>query len=311
MSRRPRPGSHSELPVALDQDARRRVILAKQLANAAQRGTAPLRGYNAQHAVIVLDAAIETMLFAIAGALHRDVRAYAPTFQGLLDQASTLISQRGGQLSHWAGVSRLHEIRNDAQHKARIPSEEELSEAITHARDFLRDSVATVWGASIEALTQSDVVQHERCRELLQQAEGKLASGEERPAARLAYQALSLALLLVQGAFSGRPLQRWSSFSGRTGDRHFDRELESLSDAVRRMQETMAHTSLGLDYADLLRCQRATGSLIWMAGGGVHWLDDPQVDRTLADWVVTYCVDSVVMIEARVGDLSAPFGLDR
>jgi hypothetical protein len=85
-----------------------------------------------------------------------------------------------------------------------------------------------------------------------------------------------------------------------------------FEEMVERMRSTLLYQALGINYGDTVRLDRTVGHVTVTSIDTVY-LDRGEgkapIDRSLAELALSYCVDTVVQIEQRVGDLDAPFGV--
>ena len=129
-------------------------------------------------AIITLDLANETILKAVVSAVA-PVKNPERFFHKLVDQANNELVTAGlAPIHHIVELKRVHDIRNDAQHKVKYPNENEVSDCRTYTRDFLRQIVLEIWGISFESISLVDVIQHTKIKGYLAEAEQHLANGE-------------------------------------------------------------------------------------------------------------------------------------
>jgi hypothetical protein len=79
------------------------------------------------------------------------------------------------------------------------------------------------------------------------------------------------------------------------------------------MQNTLRMVALGLNYLDYLSFKEITGQPLFSLGNEdpvdfFNMKKDPNSDD--AEFVLAYAIDSILMIESRVGDIEKPFGRD-
>jgi hypothetical protein len=262
-------------------------------------------------AVIAFDLATETLLRTIVSALEAS-RTAADGFAGLMQQVEALLSAAAlGSLPDRANVHYVHLLRDDAQHRAKHPSETEVSDARTYTRDFLNKTTRLVWGLNIDAISLVDLIQHSRLREFLKDAERAFEAQDFDRVAAQAAAAVSLAYESVQKAFVGRLPGYAGGFSmkdawGRPGS---DRDAREVLRAFERMQETVLTLGLGLNYGDHVRFRQLAGDVDFMLNGEVQPHGAKQdLSAGESEFVLAYATDAVQQIEARVGDIENPFG---
>ncbi len=301
------------MPISVDPITHRKLILVKQLYQQAVVQSASHHSFVSRiMSVIGFDLAVETVLKVVVGSLEPS-KVPSDSFQGLVQQSETLMLAAGCNLvPDKANIQYVHLIRNDAQHKAKYPNESDVSDCRTYTRDFLQKIIADVWDSSFEKISLTDIVQHEKVKEFLVSAETALSQGNYQQAVEQAAAGLTWALSLVKTAVVGRTPMSAKAFlledmSGRT-------KSDSVAyRAFERMQETLLYVALGMNYADYMRYRRISGTVIITLNGTLHHFSSMKehFDASDAEFVVAYCIDTVVHIESRVGRLDAPFGLSR
>ena len=158
--------------ISVDPITRKKLIIVKQLyQNAMIQSESHHSMISRLLSVIGFDLAIETVLRAIVGSLDSS-KSPANEFQGLVQQCDNLMTIAGyNVVPDKANIQYIHSIRNDAQHKAKYPNESDVSDCRTYARDFLRRLVVELWGLDFEQISLIDVIQHEKVRQYLIEAE--------------------------------------------------------------------------------------------------------------------------------------------
>ncbi len=73
----------------------------------------------------------------------------------------------------------------------------------------------------------------------------------------------------------------------------------SYDRTINQMRRTLLYVALGMDYGQYIRNVRVAEHVR---------RNDAQIDAREAETFVAYCVDTVVQIETRAGDLDMPFG---
>jgi hypothetical protein len=112
-------------------------------------------------AVVGFDLAVETAMKAAVIALQK-AKAPARDFPGVLQQCEALFADAGlGGFPDRANVLHVHDVRNDAQHKARYPSVSEVNDCRTYARDALQKLVETVFQTDLASVSVSNLIADE------------------------------------------------------------------------------------------------------------------------------------------------------
>jgi hypothetical protein len=264
-------------------------------------------------AVIAFDLASETVLRVAVGTLDAK-RSVATDFPPLVQQAESLLGARSlGALPDRGNLLWVHTVRNDAQHKAKYPSETDISDARTYTRDFLNKLVQLVWGMGIDAVTLVDLINHVAIKQLLGEAEKAFASKDFLAVAERCATAMTLAVEAVQKSFVGKLPGFVGGFSltdafGKPSGKHDEREVLR---AFEQMQETVLLIALGLNYPDYIRFRAIAGTSYFTMDGKAHPVGaKPSATETDAEFVLAYASEAIQQIEIKVGDISKPFGKD-
>jgi hypothetical protein len=290
---------------ALDDATRKKLVLVKQLYEQALRQSAPHTSIMDRiMAVIGFDLAMETILKAAALIIDPRLRPsdlsgdLIPRCEQVFRTASVLYPPMGT-------MRRIRGVRNDAQHEARYPNETDLNDCRVYARDILNHVLTEVWGESLDTISLVDLIQNTNAKQFFIRAEEELAKGVYDEAAAQALGGFQWTLGKVRAAFVGRDLVRMSTMTQKERD---------MNDVVNRLRFTMLFHALGIDYADTVRFNKTIGEVLVMADDvTVHLMRDegmPPIDRPIVETTMAYCIDMVVRIEQRVGDLESPFGVE-
>jgi hypothetical protein len=288
----------------------RKLTIAKQIYLDATRQPSSLSAVARIIAVVEYDLAIETALKAVLGSLQ-PAKVPPDRFADLIQQVDHALTNAAlPPVPLRAAIQQVHNIRNDAQHQARYPSDVEVSDCRTYARDFLTDLIMQVWGLAFGSLHLGDLVEDATARGWLVEAEDALVTGDLPRAVMRAGEALQFALEQVEHALVGHA-DPWEPEPGIVvedpfGNANADRDLGR---AFRRMQETVLYLALGLDYADYVRFKAVAGDVSLLRDGTAdhHGMKEP-VEISEAEYAVGYASEAAVRIEGRVGDLARPFG---
>lgn len=239
-------------------------------------------------------------------------------FPDYRDKADTLMNNNGlGLLPDKRNITRVHDIRNDAQHNAKYPRSSEVSDCRTYIRDFLHQVTVQVWGLPFNRISLSDLVQHSQPKSFLVAAEAALDKNDYKEASVRAVAAIQWTLNRVGTAIVGESEddKYWGEFlieqSGskkRTGQKAYR--------AFWQMQETLRIIALGLNYGDYVHYKETVLDLgivvlFPMSGDEPQIIHSPSTSATsdAAEYLVSYAMDTVIQIENLVGDLDRPFGI--
>src|SRR5258708_2178365 len=155
-----------------DEITYKKLVLVKQLYQRAIVGSQS--GYSAPDrilVVIIFDLACETAIKAIITSLD-STKTPDEKFQSLIDQADSILSKNGmADLPNKAQIRHVHAIRNDAQHKAKYPNENDVSDCRTYTRDFLTEVIKEVWTLDFEDIRLTELVKNDEVKNSLISAE--------------------------------------------------------------------------------------------------------------------------------------------
>ena len=297
------------MPIPVDPITRKKLILVKQLyQQAVVQSTSQHSVVSRIMSVIVFDLTIETVLKAVVGSLDTS-KVPAGKFQGLIQQSDILLAKADcSPVPDKANIQHVHSIRNDAQHKARYPNESDVSDCRTYTRDFLQKIITDVWGLAFDKISLTDIIRHDKVREFLIDAEAALSQGDYPQAVQHAAYGLTWALNCVKTAVLGStPVEARGIIAIDRDGKRIGRWGEiGLYDAFRRTQEILLHVALGMNYAHYVRYKRIAGDVFFTKTLVYTQGRKESIDANDAEFVVAYCIDTVVQIESRVGSLDAP-----
>lgn len=303
------------MTLALDDITRRKLILAKQLhlhaiVQSEQSRSTTYRIY----AIIGFDLAIETVMKAVVGALDPS-RVPADSFQGLIQQADRLLGNAAlPEVPDKANIQFVHSIRNDAQHKGKYPNTSDVSDARTYSKDFLEEVFKGVWNEDFAGLSLAHTVRNDELREYLLEAETALAADDLQEAVESSATALARALGRVENAVVGR----FPSFLDRFvmldtfGQPASDFDGRDAFRMIERMRDTLFYSALGIDYSRNMSYRNIVGRVYFTMNGEAHF-DGVKEDLSKAEteFVLAYCIETIVQLEDKVGDVDAPYGRER
>ena len=289
-----------------------KLAIAKQLYQIGEAKSGPSQpALNRLLEIIEFDLASETVLKAVVSWLYAR-RSPTDGFPGLIDQCDQLMSSKGlSPIPNRGNLLYVHSIRNDAQHKARFPTDIEVSDCRTYTRDSLNGVLTEVWGLVLNSISLTDIIQDQKVRDYLVDAELARGHGRFEEAVFNANAGLDWALMTVQTAIVGPELipgvevltaGPFSSEPERNRD---------LSFAVSRMQLTLLYSTLGISSSELSGYRDIAGFTSFTLDGGVHRHQGKQApDDDDAAFVIGYSTQAIAQIEFTVGDIEKPFGLD-
>lgn len=300
------------MAISIDPITHKKLVLVKQLYQ--QAITRSLSSFSISSkiiAVICFDLSVETVLKTVVGFLD-STKTPADSFHGLVNQCETLMSASSlGSIPDKANIQHIHSLRNDAQHKAKYPNDSDISDCRTYTRDFHDKLLGQLWGLSIDKISLTDLIQHVEVKKLLSDAESALNKVNYTEAVESASAGLTKAIDLVANAIVGRTSMFRDAFmmSDTFGNRvEPDRDVYK---AFKRMQQVLLYVSLGINYSDYMHVREIAGYTYFTVDGKHHndGMKEP-LDANDAEFVISYCIDSVAQIENQVGSLDSPFGKD-
>lgn len=257
---------------------------------------------------IEFDYAVETCLKAIYNSLETS-KVPSEKFPELIQQCDGILTKNGfNPVPDKTNIMFVHSIRNDAQHKAKYPSNINVSDCRTYTRDFLLKTFDEVYGLSFEKLSLIDEITHQKVKDYLLSADVALKTEDYKRVVQESASGLTWALTYVQRALVGTDpsfcdgILVQDSFGKMKKDRDILRAFE-------RMQDTLLYVALGMDYSEFMEYKKITGNSCLLLSGNVSFQGTKEpITRDDAEFVHNYCIKSIIQIESIVGDLESPFG---
>ncbi len=298
------------MPIPFDPITQRKLVLVRQIY---QRGLiqAQLRHSYVDRilAVIGFDLANESVLKAIVGALD-PAKTTDKDFHGVLQQADNCLTKNNlPSVPDKAKIQHVHDLRNDAQHKAKYPNETDVSDCRTYTRDFLDQVVLNVWGQTFNSISLTTLIANVEVRTYLTKAEKHLANAEYYEAVESAEAGLGWSLRMIKRHIVGSlphikaiPI---SSSRRQTPSRE-------LAKSIELMRDMLVRSTVGLDFRSYVEYRRivrsAIESMSFMADGNYEVnrnVGNPTEAET--EFVVEFAINAVTQIESLVGDIEKPF----
>lgn len=263
-------------------------------------------------AVICFDWAIETLLKTIKYVCEPKSGDRDPQFSGLWDEVDKQIAKycgSGMRLPSKAAIKRFREVRNSAQHEGIAPDETEVREGLAVATSFLRQVADDLWHIDLDDVSEAKLVRNAAVRERLQPCEWILRNKDRN---RDEYMRASQDARRVLDHVVGRISRHLVRFVVPTLDASFNvPEMRYTESRLNALEESLILLALGIDRLNHLECMRLTGHMYYSAqhpGGGFVFGTAKATTYKDARWVLDYCTDVILDLEAKVGDLAAPFG---
>ncbi|MCE9653247.1 MAG: hypothetical protein K8Q89_09400 [Nitrosarchaeum sp.] len=301
------------MPISTDSVNLKKLALSKQIFQRGLIHSQSEANVDKLMAVILFDLSTETVLNAVVTSIDSS-KSPSDGFPSLLNQVESLLTSTSlGNIPDRANILRVHNIRNDAQHDARYPNNSEVSDCQTYTRDFLKKIVEQSWGLNFEQISLTDLIQNKKIQTILKEANQALEKKDIQTAINESVTGLEKALNSVGNALVGGSTMYFfdnivttSSFNGMKGN-------DRITRSFKKMQDTLRFVSLGLDYAKYLKFKSITGQPLFSVGSEKpSSFFDQKKDPTIndAEFTVAFAIDSILMIEEKVGDIDRPFGKD-
>ncbi|MGI0027042.1 MAG: hypothetical protein ACREAD_04295 [Nitrosopumilaceae archaeon] len=292
----------------------KKLVLAKQLFHRALIQSNSLSNIDKIMSVIMFDLATETTLNSIISSLDPQKTA-SDGFPSLLNQVDDLISKKGlGNIPDRANIIHVHNIRNDAQHDARYPNNSEISDCQTYTRDFLQKISLLIWNLDFDRISMADLIQNQKIQTYLKKAENALLNKDYKITVEQSVIGFEKTLNYVGRAIVGSAY--FSSSSSIVVSDSFGRDPKpdrNLTNTIEKMSDTLRLVSLGLNLLDYKKFKVISGEPLFSIGNEdpVDFHDTKEnLTQDDAEFAFAYAVDSILMVESRVGDIEKPFGKD-
>ncbi len=114
---------------------------------------------------------------AIVSALN-PAKNLANDFQGVLSQAESELTPKRVTIPDKVKIQHVRTLRNDAQHKAKYPSDVDVNDCRTYTRDFLAQTFQDVWGEPFDSFSLVDAIQNTIALNHLKEAETDLSNSD-------------------------------------------------------------------------------------------------------------------------------------
>jgi hypothetical protein len=231
---------------------------------------------------------------------------------GIIQQADGLLANNGlPVVPDKRTIRHVHELRNDAQHKAKYPNETDLSDARTYTRDFLVQTIHNVWGQPFEAISLTDIINDLKVKTYLQEAETALAVDDYLEAIIKSMAALEWTIDEVKDSIVGRIPSSLNAFTMSDGWGE-DRKSTEVFKAFELMRDLLMRSMVGITLPEYLRYEQMSAKFVQ----GISFFQDGHFnvnlalgtpDRPAAEYIVAFVINAVLQIERLVGDINKPF----
>lgn len=297
------------MSINIDLITRKKLILVKQLyLQAIIQSKLQHTDVNRLLSVIEFDASIEFFLKCVIGSLDSS-KTPPDRFQELVQESNNLLTKNNlppfSDLSH---IQWVHSIRNDAQHKAKIPSAENVSDSRTYTRDFLERAMNDIYGLSFDTISLVELIKHDKIRQHFVDAEQFIRNEEYQKAIQESATGLEWTLMFVKKALVGHSIHftrgvLTEDFSGKPKS---DRDILK---AFEKMQEMVLFLSTNMNYNEYIHMKQIVGPVTITLDGKSHFHNMKDIINSEdSEFVFSYCVNAVIQIENFVQDIESPFG---
>lgn len=285
--------------ITLDVVTRKKLILVKQIYQRALIQSQNTHSFvDRIFAIVGFDLANETLLKVVVSALNPK-KNITDNFQGVLSQAEEELNPKNITITDKVKIQHVRNLRNDAQHKAKYPNENDASDCRTYTRDFLTQIFFDVWGESFNSINLIDVVQNVKVKNLLSEAEQDLIKCDYLQTvikSLVAFEIMSegLATLITE---SVSDFIKGIVVSDTFGNKEVNKDLFT---AFMRMREATALQVTGINLQDYLRykCFTQCVAIAVMSDYSYHFnLLKDAPNKNEAEYVFDFVTNAVIQIE--------------
>lgn len=287
------------MTITLDDITRKKLILVRQIFQRAILQQGNRYSYvDRIMALIGFDLCNETILKAVIGSVSpKD--SIKTDFQSIVNQAeSILLANQLSNIPDKPKIQHVRALRNDAQHKAKYPNENDVSDCRTYTQDFLRQITQNVWGLDFETISLVDLIQNIEVKKLLMSASEKLTKQDYTDSAfdsKAAFQAMiSSVKNPIMGVINTRVLsQNSSEFT----------EIIKIQEEIDELRNLLMYSIMGLDLRNFKNYKEITNTtFIGYLGGGKYQgaIGRAPYTQIEADFVFNFVVNSIIQIESFV-----------
>lgn len=144
-------------------------------------------------AVIIYDVTVESILKLVVSELE-PAKSPSSTFPKLIEQCNAVLNDHGHEpISNLSSIRQLHSVRNDAQHKAKFPTQEEVEEARVHTLDLCKQLMESLWDIDFLEVSLDSLISDPLLGDLVEAARDGIKANDPRRAVALAHLAFSWA----------------------------------------------------------------------------------------------------------------------
>jgi len=304
------------MAIPIDSITRKKLIIVKQIYQTAVIQSASRHNVTSRLlAVIGFDLAVETLLGVIVTTFGN--KKPQSDFGNLINQCDKLLSEKGfSHLPDQANIHHAHSIRNDAQHKAKYPGPSDMDECRIYTRDFLRKVVTQVWDSDFEKISLTDIIQNQKVRDLLIEAEKNLAQNNYLLSARSSFAGLLTALSSVENSIVGGDPSVNRAFYQVLGQKqqtetpsgqHIEASLKKMQETIMKMQEAILYINFGIKQSDFNKCKKLVGPIALTISGPIYQGRTEEITQVDAEFVIAFSISTVAQIEGIMNNIDAPY----
>ncbi len=300
------------MTLELDALTTRKLAFAKQLFLRSKLLSEPYRSQSDKSlSVIIFDLVIETVLRTFVN-LVKEKKIDDFKFPELLNTVSELLKENltVDSFPLRTKLEHVHTIRNNVQHKGLHPSDSDIGDAYSYTREFLQTFLPLVWGKNPDQIHLGDLIEKEDLREDINKAEEQLQKQNYKEAVKNAISALDGTIASVEHLLIG-----WKTYStmgmegimitDKSGNTKTDAEL---LDAIKRMQETLWYVALSIDPVGYKKYEQIRQRFWDIDDKIVDTKPAMNVKPEDAEFMVSFCTETILQIQDRVGNIDFPYG---
>ena len=216
----------------MDERPIRRLVLVKRLHLEAEKYSDDDTEFGRIISIILLDNCIEQLLVLVCHHLNEKITD-KDNFDTLWKKCDTALNKRMNYaLPYYNQMTRLHRIRNNAQHSGIVPDSSEVKECKQYTLDFLRESIKQIFEIELSELYLSLLIKNQKVKECLIEAENYLGKNESKTSMNYSALAFKIAILDEKSRIHG---SGWS----------FIKSFGLLSDSnIRKIEDCQVKESL-------------------------------------------------------------------
>lgn len=298
----------------------KKLVVVRQLFESASiQGSSRYSPVSRIMAVIGFDLAVETILKAIVSSL--DTREQPDkSFQAVLQQVNDKLRESGfSPLPDEANIRHVHGLRNDAQHKAKYPTDEDVKECQFFVNTFLQKVIMQLWNIEFRNISVAELIRNEKAKDYLVNAEKALIENDFENTVKQAYSALLWVTSNVRRQLFSRDRGLNESFDFRKVSDQIDDDVadaietgfepirDEISYELASIQDTMLLFAIGVNYAQYVRLQMILPEAMGFDRSG-NLLTQPslfkkKITKPDAQFALNFCIDAVIQVEAQIGNV--------